>query len=224
METGRSCDLFVRLGSSSMRCWVVTLLFVSTLGGASPTFADDEHGAITGTANFMMSAAPVGDRHGLLAPGGHLDVGFGVRRWRLAAETDLGLWSEPTEADTEPASRSGSFRRLGMALRLRMKERRFGGEGRPRAALGIYLETGLGQQRIALPEPTTTVTRSDVMLGLGTDLIIGSRARFGGNFGVRALISREPEPEVEPRGLCARCGRRGYDVAFLYTFGFRFGR
>lgn len=193
---------------------------------ATPALADDEYGAITATVDFMMGSAPVGDRHGFVAPGGHLDVGFGVRRWRLAAELDTGLWTEPTEgADDAVMSRSGSFRRYGMALRFRLKERELGGSGRPRAALGMYVEAGLGRQRVALPEPeAAVVTRGDLVLGLGTELVIGTRKRFGANFGVRTVIAREPEPGAAALGACAACGRRGHDVAFLYVFGFRFGR
>ncbi len=192
-------------------------------GVVAPAAAsDDERGSITATANFALGSSAVGDAPGVLAPGGHFDVGFRVRRWRLAAEVDTALWSNPKAPDDRPES--GSFLRGGIALRwsaLEMTTRPR--EGRPGGAYRIYLEGGIGRQRI--DAPGLALGRNDVMLGLGIapELSFG-RVLFGANFGLRVLIANAPDDQLA-RSVCADCrGTRRHDLTLLYVFGFTFGR
>lgn len=210
-----------------MRRLLVASLVLATAGAPTPAAAaDDEPGSITATTNFVLGAVSVGAVHGFLAPGGHFDVGFRVRRWRLAAEAQTGLWTTPA-APGEP-SVSGSFRRVGMALRWTWKELVIErGARRPAARFRGYVEAGLGREHARMPG--VSIARGDVMLGFGVapEVHLG-RVLFGATFGIRALISRAPDDEVIARGTCAACtpsGRDGgHDLALLYTMGFTFGR
>lgn len=182
----------------------------------------DEPGSITATTNFTLGAVSVGDVHGFLAPGGHFDLGFRVRRWRLAAEAQTGLWS--IERPPEAPYQGGSFGRYGMALRYAWKELGYEKAGhRPAVRFRSYVELGVGRQRVRTDH--ASVARGDVMLGFGVapEIRFG-RGSFGASFGIRALVARAPDIDVIARGACSACGPAGYDLALLYMMGITFGR
>lgn len=184
--------------------------------------SDDPPGSITATVNFELGSSAAGGKAGFLAPGGHFDVGFRVRRWRLAAELDAALWSNQVASDALPES--GSFRRGGMALRWTALEMTTpAGEFHPGAAYRIFVEGGIGHQRIEAPG--VAVGRNDVMIGLGIapELSFG-RVLFGTNFGVRALISSEPGDALA-RSSCTDCRASArHELTMLFSFGFTIGR
>ena len=194
-----------------------------TLGAlASPAAAEGEgRGSITTTVDFALGSSSAGDALGMLAPGGHFDLGFRVRRWRLAAELDTALWSNPAAPKDHPES--GSFTRGGVALRWNLMDLASpAGDQRPGAAYRIYVEGGLGRQRVHAPG--ITVARGDVMLGLGVapELAFG-RALFGANFGVRALISEAVDDQIA-RTVCEACRPvTRHDLTLMFVFGFTVG-
>ncbi len=190
--------------------------------GIPTAAADDSPGSITATVNFALGSSAVGDSPGFLAPGGHFDLGFRVRRWRLAAELDTALWSKLRQPDDLPVS--GSFVRAGVALRWSLLEMLAHARGeRPAVAYRIYVEAGLGRQRIEVPG--IALSRNDVMIGLGVSPEISfGRALFGANFGMRVVIANAPEDQIA-RTACMTCSPTGHhDLTLLYTFGFVFGR
>jgi hypothetical protein len=193
------------------------LVLATVLTLAAPASADSGTG-ITATTSFMLGSFQIGDSHGFQAPGGHFDVGFRVRRWRLAAELDRGLWSEP-RASMSP-DHSGGFSRLGMSLQWAWKElERPAREHKPDVRFRGFVELGLGRQHVTTP--LIDIARNDMMVGLGvsTDMAFG-KALFGAVFGVRMLISREPQTTIA-RGMSQ--SDRSFDLALLYVFGLRFG-
>ncbi len=195
---------------------VFALLLV---GALAPTAAADGGTGITVTTAFMMGSFKVADTHGFQAPGAHVDLGFRVRRWRLAAEIETGLWSEPHTMTEEYTS--GGFSRLGMALQWAWKDLEIPlREGRPSGHFRGFVEVGLGRQHIGTD--LGEVSRNDVMLGLGMspDLRIG-KVLFGATFDVRMLISRAPTTTIA-RGATINSDP-SLDVALLYVFGMRFG-
>lgn len=208
-----------------MRTVLLTLVTVGAL--AAPAAADEGTG-ITVSTQFQLGSVKLGDMHGLLAPGGHFDLGFRVRRWRLAAELDTGLWSEAHPAG-ETMYLSGGFTRAGMALQWDWKDLEMrSGDNKPVHFRG-YVEVGLGRQvidrhvrtpagEVALGE----VARNDIMLGIGMapELRLGP-ALFGASFGVRMLIARAPQTTLARGGDAS--SERSLDVALLYVFGLRFG-
>ncbi|MDQ3369565.1 MAG: hypothetical protein M3680_29405 [Myxococcota bacterium] len=195
---------------------------------AAPTVAaadDDDPGSITTTLAFAVGSSSVGATDGVIAPGGHFDVGFRVRRWRLAAELDTALWS--TQGLPDDVSESGSFVRGGVALRWHvMDEVTRKREHRPSAAYRIYVEGGVGRQRVQAPG--LDVARGDVMLGLGVapEIALGS-VLFGATFGLRVLIAHAPDAPGDriARSTCTDCtaGAR-HDVTLLYVLGITVGR
>ncbi len=196
--------------------FLLALALVATL--ASTASADGGTG-ITVTTSFMMGSFKVADTHGFQAPGAHVDLGFRVRRWRLAAEAQTGLWSEPHEPSE--MYRSGGFTRLGMALQWAWKDLEIPlREGRPDGHFRGFVEVGLGRQHVdgAIGE----ISRNDVMFGVGMspDLRIG-KVLFGASFGVRMLIARAPTMTIA-RGASSS-SEPSLDVALLYVFGLRFG-
>lgn len=196
------------------------LLALAVVGALAPAAAadDDPRSNITLTTAFAMGSFEIGDVHGFQAPGGHFDLGFRVRRWRLAAEAGFGLWSNPQAV--EPSER-GSFRRLGMALQWSFKDLLVpANASRPKTShFHGYLEVGVGRQHV--DGDLGSFGRNDVMLGLGIspELRLGP-AVLGGDFGVRVLISRAPVTTIA-RGEIATSP--SLDVALLYVFGLRFG-
>lgn len=201
-----------------MRSPALALVIIGAL--ASPAAAEyDEHSNITLTTAFVMGSFKVADTHGFEAPGGHFDLGFRVRRWRLAAEAEFGLWSRPDDDPTADAS--GGFRRLGMALQWSFKDLLVpANTNRPSPShFHGYLEVGLGRQHV--DSDLGSFGRNDVMLGLGMapELRLGP-AILGADFGVRVLISRAPTTTIA-RGTTTN--EPSLDVALLYVFGLRFG-
>jgi hypothetical protein len=195
-----------------------SLLVLATLGAlATPATADDGTG-ITATTSFMMGSFQIADSHGMQVPGGHFDLGFRVRRWRLAAELERGLWSIARE-ESAPYH-GGAFTRLGVAIQWAWKELELPERvGKPTGRFRGFVEVGLGRHHVETDH--LEVTRNDAMLGLGmsADLKLG-KVLLGGVFGVRMLISREPQTTIA-RGMSSR--DRELDLALLYVFGFRFG-
>lgn len=196
------------------------LLAVAVVGAlASAAAAEDDTSNITMTTAFAMGSFKVADTHGFAAPGGHFDLGFRVRRWRLAAEAEFGPWFDNDKSGD--VSRGGSFGRLGMALQWSFKDLLVPpNDNRPKAAHFIgYVEAGLGRQHV--DGDFGTFGRNDVMLGMGMtpELRLGP-AVFGADFGVRVLISRAPVTTIA-RGSSS--SEPGLDVALLYVLGLRFG-
>ncbi len=197
--------------------FLFALALVATL--ASTASADGGTG-ITVTTSFMMGSFKVADTHGFQAPGAHVDLGFRVRRWRLAAELETGMWSEPHESIAE-AYLSGGFTRLGMALQWAWKDLEIPlREGRPDGHFRAFVEVGLGRQHV--DGDLGEISRNDVMLGVGMspDLRIG-KVLIGASFGVRMLIARAPTTTLA-RGAPSSSDP-SLDVALLYVFGLRFG-
>jgi len=190
---------------------------------ADPAAADDtDQGGITAAINFALGSAQVDDAHGFIAPGGHFDLGFRVRKLRLAAELETGLWSNQSVPQDEP--HTGSFRRFGVALRwnvldLAIEKR----EHRPASNFRGYVEGGAGRQHI--DAPGLAVSRYDVMLGMGVspEIKLGPML-FGANFGIRIMISNAPNDSIA-RGVCSSCtASAGHDIALLYVLGFVVGK
>lgn len=197
----------------------VSLAVLILACNAATAAADD--GGITVTTSFVMGSLEVGHTHGMLAPAGHLDLGFRVRRWRLAAEAQSGLWSEPHEPDVPYTS--GRLTRVGMALQWTWKDlalpRR---TGKPDATFRGFVEVGLGRQHVETE--LGEVSRNDVMLGLGMspELKFGN-ILFGATFGVRLVVARAPTTTIA-RGESTMTSQPALDTALLYVFGVRFGR
>lgn len=204
-----------------MRISLLAIVLVGALAPPASAGSDDssERANISVSTAFVMGSFKIADNHGFQAPGGHFDLGFRVRRWRLAAEAQLGLWSKP---DDDPSTyHGGGMRRLGMALQWSFKELLVPPHsGRPKASrFHGYVELGLG--RHSVETDLLSVARNDLMLGIGIapELRLGP-ALLGGTFGVRMLISRAPTTTIA-RGATA--SDPSLDVAMLYVFGLRFG-
>ncbi|MFN0247472.1 MAG: hypothetical protein ACKV2T_11350 [Kofleriaceae bacterium] len=196
----------------------VVLLALATVGAlAAPATADGGTG-ITVTTSFMSGSLQIGDSHGMQVPGMHFDLGFRVRRWRLAAELEHGVWSE--SRDNASPAHTGGFTRLGMALQWAWRDLELPvREGKPSGHFRGFAEVGLGQQRVETD--VFDIARNDVMLGVGVSADVKLRkVLFGAVFGVRMLISREPQTAIA-RGMSS--SNRSLDVALLYVFGLRFG-
>lgn len=202
-----------------MRSALLALIVVGAL--APPAAADDEDAAITVTTSFALGSMKIGDAHTYQAPGSFFDLGFRVRRWRLAAEAQTGMWSEVTGG--EDNDNSGGFTRLGMALRFNWRDLEMSPAGRPHMNFRGFVEVGLGRQY--LDGPGFDLSRNDIMLGVGVapEFKFKGRFRFGATFGIRMLVSRAPVTTIA-RGSCASCSDPGHDLALLYVFGFTWGR
>jgi hypothetical protein len=178
----------------------------------------DERGGITVGFGFAMGSFEIGDLHAFQAPAAHFDLGFRVRRWRLAAEADTGIWSATPESDT----RDGGVSRVGMALRYAWMDRGYAtNNDRPSAQFRIFAEIGVGRQHIATDQ--MELGRNDLMLGVGTtpEMKLGP-VLFGATFGLRMLISRAPATTIA-RGACTNCGDHSLDVALLSTLTVNLG-
>ena len=206
-----------------MRC----LLALAVIGALAPAAAadDDEpeyvdHGAISVSTSGMFGSFKVADVHAFEAPGMHFDLGFRVRRWRLAAELETGLFNQPHEEMESFVS--GGFTRAGVALRWAFKDLyRKGTQDRPSVHFRGYVEAGLGRQHVATTD--LDFGRNDIMLGLGmAPEIHAGWLLFGASFGVRMLISRAPATTIE-RSVGSSSSDRPLDVSLLYIFGFTFG-
>jgi hypothetical protein len=204
-----------------MRC----LLALAVVGALAPiAVADDayvDHGSISLSSNFNFGSFKVADVHYLAAPGGQFDLGFRVRRWRLAAELATGNLTQPSD-DLEPHA-SGSFTRAGVAVRWAFKDLFVQGtDNRPSVSFRGFVEAGLGRQHVQTD--TLDFGRNDIMLGLGTapEIHAGRWLLFGATFGARMLISRAPSTSIA-RTTTTSSPDRPIDIALLFVFGFTFG-
>src|SRR5688572_27537874 len=123
---------------------------------------------ITGTATFALGALDVGPVDGF-TPGGHFDVGISLHDVRLQAELGAGLWAK--EQPTSAIPESGSYRRIGGALRYYFANLDVAPDEKSR--LRLFLEGGVGRQTIR--SASVDIERPDLAIGFG----MAQQARVG---------------------------------------------
>jgi hypothetical protein len=168
---------------------------------ASGVARADDYAETSVSAALAMGVVGAGDVRGMVAPGGHFDLGVTVERFRLQGELDTAVWSYlPPEATS---AISGRFRRAGVGLRLIVAR-----PGRRTLRVPIFVEGGVGREYLRGP---ASLDRGDVEVGLGlAPTWRAGRARAGAIFGVRVLVAPAPD-------------RPDHDVGIFFTWGLGFG-